>query len=418
MSILVIKGGRKLEGEIKVSGSKNTALKIIAGSLINRGINVLYNVPKILDVLWLLDILKYLNCKVIWENNKLIIDSSQIKNKDLNIEEVKKLRASIVLLGPLLGLFHEIKIARPGGDIIGARSINVHLNSLSELGCEFSSGEVLTGKFKRLENDTVILKESSVTATETLLLFSAFSTKPIKIRLAATEPSVVSVCKFLQKLGVKIKGIGTPFLEIVGPKNFRKKVEFKIPPDPIEAGTFIALAGATKSNLLIKNINPYELDSVFIVMKEMGFKYEVLDKKIKIYKNNNLKSTKIQVGLYPKFPSDLQPPFGALATQAEGVTLIHDWMYENRFSYINELVYMGANAEILDPHRALIIGPSALKGKEIRSLDIRAGAALVIAGLIAEGETIIYEAEKIERGYENLVEKLKKIGAKIEKIEN
>ena len=416
MSYLVIKGGHKLSGRIKVSGSKNTALPIIAASILNKGINILYNVPKILDVYCLLDILKYLGCKVYWKNGKLIIDSSKISNKELLIDEVKRLRASIILIGPLLTLFKEVTTFRPGGDIIGARSISVHLNSLKELGCEFEEKEVIKGVFKKLENDTVIMKESSVTGTETLLLFTSLIPKKIKIRLAATEPSVVSLCKFLQKLGVKIKGIGTPFLEIIGNKKLKKKVEFKIPPDPIEAGTYIALAGATKSNLVIENINEDELDAVFVIMKEMGFKYEVLNKKIKI-KSNSLKGTKIQVGLYPKFPSDLQPPFGALATQAEGVTLIHDWMYENRFSYINELIYMGANAEILDPHRAIIIGPSLLKGKEIRSLDIRAGAALVIAGLIAEGETIIYEAEKIDRGYENLVEKLKGIGAKIEKLE-
>ena len=416
MSYLVIKGGYKLGGKIKVSGSKNTALKIIAASILNKGINVLYNVPKILDVEWLLEILKYLGCKVKWINGKLIIDSSKISSKELLIEEVKKLRASIILIGPLLSLFKEVTTFRPGGDIIGARSINVHLNSLRELGCDFEEKDIIRGNFKKLENDTVILKESSVTATETLLLFSALLPYKIRIRLAATEPSVVNLCKFLQRLGVKIKGIGTPFLEITGKKSLRKKIEFKIPPDPIEAGTYIALAGATKSNLIIEDINKEELDSVFVVMKDMGFKYEVFNKKIKIY-TNSLKGTKIQVGLYPKFPSDLQPPFGVLATQAEGVTLIHDWMYENRFSYINELVYMGANAEILDPHRAIIIGPSMLKGKEIRSLDIRAGAALVIAGLVAEGETLIYEAEKIDRGYENLVLKLKNIGAKIEKIE-
>lgn len=416
MSYLVIKGGNKLSGRIKVSGSKNTALPIIAASILNKGVNILYNVPKILDVYWLLEILKYLGCKIYWKNSKLIIDSSKISSKELLIDEVRKLRASIVLIGPLLGLFKEITTFRPGGDIIGARSINVHLHSLKELGCEFEEREIIRGSFKKLENNTVIMKESSVTGTETLLLFTSLIPRKIKIRLAAAEPSVVSLCKFLQKLGVKIKGIGTPFLEITGNKKLRKKIEFKIPPDPIEAGTYIALAGATKSSLIIENVNEDELDSVFVVIKEMGFKYEVFKKKIKI-KPNSLRGTKIQVGLYPKFPSDLQPPFGALATQAEGVTLIHDWMYENRFSYINELIYMGANAEILDPHRAIIIGPSLLKGKEIRSLDIRAGAALVIAGLIAEGETIIYEAEKIDRGYENLVEKLKGIGAKIEKIE-
>ncbi len=416
MSYLIIEGGKRLKGKVKISGAKNTALKIIPACLLNRGRNILLNVPKISDVFVMLDILRYLDCKIEWINNKLIIDSSKIKNKSLIIDEVKKLRASIVLLGPLLGLFKNIEIARPGGDVIGARSIAVHLNSLRELGCNIIENENIFAKFDKIEKDSIILKEASVTATETLLLFLALIPQKVKIRLAATEPSVVSLCEFLKKMGVKIKGIGTPFLEIEGKRNLKKNVIFKIPPDNIETGTFIALAGATKSHILIENVKIDELDSVLAIMNEMNFKYKIKNKLIEIMPSE-IYGTKIQVGLYPKFPSDLQPPFGALATQAKGVTLIHDWMYENRFSYINELIYMGANAEILDPHRALIIGPSLLKGKEIRSLDIRAGAALVIAGLCAQGETVLYEAEKIERGYENLVEKLKKLGAKIEKVE-
>jgi len=416
MSYLVIKGGKRLKGEVQISGSKNTALKIIPASILNRGINILINVPRVSDVHVMLEILEYLGCKIVWNKDKLIIDSRNIQNKSLIIDAVKKLRASIVLLGPMLSLFREVEMARPGGDIIGARSISVHLNTLKDLGCEIKENEDIFVKFKKLSSDIVILKEMSVTATENLLLFLSLIPKKVRIRLAATEPSVTSLCKFLKKLGVKIRGIGTPFLEIEGKKTLRKKVIFKIPPDNIETGTFIALAGATKSHLIIKNVVPEELDAVFITMNEMNFKYRVKNKSIEIFPSD-LKGTKIQVGLYPKFPSDLQPLFGALATQAKGVTLIHDWMYENRFSYINELIYMGANAEILDPHRAIIIGPTLLKGKEVRSLDIRAGAALIIAALTAHGESILYEAEKIERGYEKIVEKLQKIGADIKKIE-
>lgn len=416
MSYLVIKGGKKLRGEVQISGSKNTSLKIIAATLLNRGINILINVPRISDVFVMLEILKYLGCKITWEDNKLIIDSRSVKNKSLIIDEVKKLRASVILLGPMLSLFKEVEIARPGGDIIGARSIAVHLNALRDLGCDIKENENVFAKFNRILTNVVILKEMSVTATENLLLFLSLIPQKVKIRLAATEPSVSYLCKFLKKLGVKIQGVGTPFLEIEGRKTLKKKIIFKIPPDNIETGTFIALAGATKSHLIIKNTLPEELDAVFMIMKEMDFKYKLRDKNIEIFPSE-LKGTKIQVGLYPKFPSDLQPLFGALATQAKGVTLIHDWMYENRFSYINELIYMGANAEILDPHRAIIIGPTLLKGKEVRSLDIRAGAALIIAALAAHGESILYEAEKIERGYENIVNKLQKIGANIKKVE-
>ncbi|MGC8981387.1 MAG: UDP-N-acetylglucosamine 1-carboxyvinyltransferase [Minisyncoccia bacterium] len=416
MGYFLIEGGKKLSGKIKVGGSKNAVLPILVGSILNKGRTILDNVPKIADVFVIIEILKHLGAEIEWQNNSLIINSEKVHYEDCRIDAFRKLRASILFLGPMLALFKKVKMFRPGGDIIGARPIDVHINTLKNLGCEIKTNEALEGRFGKLKSYEVRLKEISVTATETLLLFLSLIPKRVKIRLAAIEPHVVSLCLFLKLLGVKIKGIGTHFLEIEGREKIKRNIRFKIPPDQIETGTFVALAAATRSRIEILDIKEEDLDALFILMDEMKIKYELGKNSLKVFPSD-IVGTKIQTGLHPKFPTDMQPPFGVLATQAKGVTLIHDWLYENRFSYVNELIYMGANAEILDPHRAIFIGPTPLKGKEVKSLDIRSGIALIIAGLVASGETIIQEAEKIDRGYEKIEERLKKLGAKIQRFD-
>lgn len=419
---LVIEGGRKLEGKIKVAGDKNSTLPILAATILIKGRIILENVSRIQDVAAMLAILKFLGVESEWKNeHTLVLNTEKSHYEDLLIEEIKKLRASIVFLGSVLARFGKIKISQPGGDVIGARPLETHLEGLADLGVEAQDGESISGVFKKLKNNIVTLKEASVTGTETLMLFCALQSKPITLRLCATEPSVQALGWFLQKLGVEIKGLGTPFLTMKGARQLKRSVKFTLPPDPTEAATFVALAGATRSKIEIEEAPLEFLDSLFLVMAEMAFRFKVSGGKLhrgKIFVYpSNLKGAKIQTGLYPKFLSDMQPPFGVAATQAHGVTIIHDWLYENRFGHLRELARMGANTEILDPHRALIIGPTPLHGGEVRSLDIRAGIALVIAGLIAKGTTVIYEAEKIDRGYEKLEERLQRLGAVIEKKE-
>jgi len=416
MSKLIIKGGRKLGGEIEIKGSKNAALALIPATLLINGKVVLRNVPQINDVMVILEIMKYLGSEIYFSENTLIIDNRNVSYKDLTIPEIKMLRGSILFLGPVLAKFKKVKIYIPGGDLIGARPIDTHLKSLADLGAVFNlENNIIEGVFERFSNYKVILKEISVTASENLITFACNSKKPIQLRLVAIEPNVQSLCLFLKKAGYEIKGIGTHFLTIRKGDNIKKELAFTIPPDPIESATFASLALATKSNLLIKNNKIDELDSLIKILNEMNAKFKIIrDNDIYFYESN-LKSTKIQTGLYPKLPTDFQPVLGTLATQANGVTLIHEWMYENRLNYLKELSLMGANVEILDPHRAIVIGPTPLVGKEIKALDIRSGAALIIAGLIAQGETIINEAEIINRGYENIVERLQSIGADITK---
>jgi len=416
MAKFVIKGGKKLEGKIKIKGSKNAVLPLLCASLIFSGRTILRNVPQISDVETMIEILKLMGAEIKRDDSTVIINTKNIDYVDLVNPLISKLRASILFLGPYLFRFGKIKMSLPGGDVIGARPISTHLQALRDLGAEIEvKNGIIEGQFKKLKNQVIVLKEVSVTASELVLMASALIERPIEIRLLALEPHVQALIKFLQKLGYSIKGLGTHFVKIKKTEKIKKEINFDVPYDYIEAATFIALGAATKSNLEILNVPLQDLDSVILTAKEMNINLEIKKRSL-IIKPSRLKGTKIQTGYHPKFPTDAQAPFGALATQAEGVTLIHDWMYENRFTYLNELNYMGANTELLDPHRAIIIGPTLLQGKEVRSLDIRSGIAILIAGLIAQGETIIHEAEKIDRGYEKIEERLKNIGAEIIRV--
>ena len=418
MEKIIIQGGKKLEGKIRVAGSKNATLPLIAASILIDGKVILKNIPKIKDVEVMLKILEYLGAEIEYNDNELIINSKNISYKDLLIDEIKKLRASILFLGPMLAKFKKIKIFFPGGDVIGARSIDAHLRALEILGCKFNIyNQTIEGYFDKLVNRVVILKEISVTASENLIMASALFKEPINLRLVALEPHVQTLCHFLRLAGYNIKGTGSHFLTVKKGERLKKEISFKIPPDEIETATFLSLGLATKSNIVITNNKIENLDALIITLKEMGANFEIKKNDI-ITKPSKLKGSKIQTGLYPKLLSDFHPPLGVLATQADGVTLIHEWLYENRFGYLRELETMGANIDILDPHRAIIIGPTPLLGKEIKALDIRSGAALIIAGAIANGISIINEAQIIDRGYENIVDRLKKIGLDIKRISN
>lgn len=412
--IFKIKGQNKIGGKVSVSGSKNTALAVLAASVLVKGKVILENVPEISDVLDAFKIIESLGGKVQYQDNLAVIDNKNIENYQPDPERVKKIRGSINFLGSILARLGKVEMPYPGGDVIGSRPIKTHLDALREMGVLVKEEEILKCYARSSSGGKIVLKESSVTATQVLLMYASSLKKPLEIKLCATEPSVTGLIDFLTAAGLKIKGRGTPFLKIF-PSKIKKLVRFKIKPDNIEAGTWIALAGATKSELFIENLPQDELESVFLVCQEIGIPFKFTKKGIIVLKNQKpLRATKIQTGLFPKFPTDLQAPFGVLLTQASGISLIHDWLFESRFGYLLELNKMGANTEIIDAHRAIIIGPTPLHGKEISSLDIRSGAALVIAGIIAEGITTINEAEKIYRGYEKFDQKLKSIGVNLE----
>jgi UDP-N-acetylglucosamine 1-carboxyvinyltransferase len=417
---LIVNGGKKLHGEIRVAGSKNATTPIIAATLLTDTPCVLENVPRIQDVLVILDILKSMGSKIRWLDEHTV----EIVNDDINPRAIDqklfgRIRSSILLVGPLLARFKEITFAIPGGCLIGARPIDAHLAAFKELGADVLHDEK-TGQYRLSLSEprahTLTLREQSVTATENLLMFGA--RYPLTIKLAAMEPHVEDLSHFLMELGVRIEGVGTHHLETFPPQKLSpKNVRHRIIPDPIEVGTFVILAAATKSRLKIKPVVSDHLDAVLEKFREMGIIFELQDAELSVIGSaSHLVAAKIDTRPYPGIPSDLQPLFGVLATQAQGTSLIFDTLYEGRLKYIDSLQKMGAEATILDPHRALITGPSVLQGTEVQSLDLRAGATLLIAALIAKGESILGEAEQIDRGYELIDERLRNLGADIERV--
>jgi UDP-N-acetylglucosamine 1-carboxyvinyltransferase len=417
MAKFIIEGGYSLKGEIEVKGMKNAATPILAATLLTSEPCILRNVPKITDVLNMIEILKSLGSEIVFlDEHTIKISNRNLKLSSLNKELVQKMRSSILFVGPLLSRLSQIELPEPGGCLIGNRPLDAHLLALEQFGINIlKKNGFYRMKADKLEGTTIILPEFSVTATENILMLAVLAKGQTKIKLAAAEPHVQDLCHFLNKMGAKIKGIGTHTLIIDGVKKL-KGVEHTIIPDQIETGTFLVTAAVTRSEIRIKNIIPEHLDIILLKLKQIGVKYSLGKNYIDVFPSTNLKAFRLQTMPYPGFPTDLQAPFGVLATQCKGTSLIQDPLFEGRMSYVQELIKMGANAIIADPHRVIITGPTPLFGQEIKTPDLRAGATLIIAGLIAYGQTIIEQAEIIDRGYEKIEERLNLLGAKIKRV--
>ncbi len=414
----LIKGGNKLSGEVEISGSKNEAGPILAATLLTEKDCEIENLPLVSDILNEIEILKRMGAKIEWLGPKKIkINTSFVDPKKIPVDLFEKMRISVLFLGPLLARFKRIKIPHPGGDKIGLRPITTHLEAFKEFGIrvETENNFYYFERPKNLKAKRVVLREFSVTATENLMMFASLIPEKTKIEIAATEPHVQNLGKFLKLLGVKIEGLGTHDLLIEGRKKL-KGTKFKISPDPIEVGTFLIAFALTQGKGRIKNVKPEDLVFFLEKMKDIGVRFEIKKEKILVEKSNHFRATKIQVLPHPGFPTDLQPQTSVLLTQAEGKSLIHEPLYENRFQYLHELKKMGADVEITDPHRALIFGKTPLFGSKLNSSDIRSGAALVLASLIAKGSSVVEGIEQIDRGYEKFEKKLEKLGAQIERI--
>jgi len=419
MSTLIIEGLAHLKGTVKISGSKNAALPIIAATVLVKGECVLTNVPDITDIHDMLSILKSLGAHVDFKNNTLKIDTTAINGKNPDESLVRKIRASILLVGPLLARNKKVRVPAPGGCYIGNRPLDAHFDAFRDMGATvIEDGEIYHIEAPKLKGTTITLWEMSVTATENLLMAACLAKGTTILRLASCEPHVQDLCHFLNKMGARISGIGTSILTIEG-VNTLKPTNYKVISDEIEAGTYMILAAATNSELTLENIETDRMDyTIFSKFREANMNFELEKNSIHMKKSLRIKPIKkLWTAPSPHFPSDLQAPFAVLMTMAEGSSLIHETMYEGRLNYLKELMAMGANASILDPHRAVIIGPTDLQGKRIESLDLRAGATLIIAALIAEGRSEIINAEIIDRGYENIIEKLQGLGAKIKREE-
>lgn len=426
MQKFIINGGKKLEGEINVRGSKNAATPILSACLLTKEDCIIENAPIVTDVLKMIEILESMGVEIEWiDKYKLRVRAGEnVDPAKMDFSIVGHMRSSILLLGSLLARFKKFKIKQPGGCIIGSRPIGTHFDALEALGAKITpENGFYNFEADRLIGKTIVLKEFSVTATENLMMAAALAEGTTTIKIAAIEPHVQDLARFLVKMGAKINNFWDHIIKIegVGNKNFCSLLHgarHTIIPDQIEAGTFAITAAATKGNVKINNVNPHEMDLVLEKLKEMGINLEIEKNALVIkpaIKINAVK--KIEARTYPGIPTDLQAPFAVLATQAEGTTLIHDTMYEGRLAYINELNKMGANAIICDPHRALITGPTPLYGQNITSFDLRAGATLITAALLANGQSVIEKIEQVDRGYEKIEERLRNLGADIQRVE-
>jgi len=413
----LIRGGKPLKGVVEVMGAKNVTFPLLAATLLTKEPCQVSNLPLIEDVFKMLKILERMGAKIKWLGERQIeIRCSDIDPSLIPYDVISFFRGSILFLGPLLARSGSIKFPPPGGCMIGARPIDTHLDAFSQSGVKISIKNNFYYFEGNLKPKEVILNEFSVTATENILLSSSLVSGETTIKIADQDYQVQELIKVLKRMGVKIKGLGTHTLKIIGQKRL-KGFKYSVIPDPLEAGTFIVATLATKGEVLIKNAELQFLELFLKRLKDFGAKFDILGAKlIKVLPSYKLSMDKVQSLPYPGIPTDLQPELGVLATQAKGPTLIHDPLYEGRLKYLEELNKMGANIIFCDPHRAIINGPTQLYGTEIPSLDIRSGAALIIAGLVAKGQTIINNIYQVDRGYEKIEERLQKLGADIKRI--
>lgn len=418
----VIQGNAQLSGSIPTYGSKNAALPLLAASLLTPEKITLHNIPSIRDVQSMKSIFAAIGASVEQEGDTTLhIIAERIDGQHVPDELVGALRGSILLLGALLGRNKHAQIPLPGGDIIGARPIDAHIDGFTQLGAKAKMDDnVVTLDGSNLAAGQVVLSEFSVTATENVMLVAATLPGTTTIELAAAEPHVVALAEILTQMGATIAGAGTHTITITGSPELHG-AEYTNIPDMLEAGLFILLGAAAKSELTITNVPHHDLLAFFKKIQEIGISYTTSEEtehtsSITVHPSE-LRAFRVQALPHPGLATDLQAPFAVIATQANGSSLIHDPMYEGRFKHIQELQKMGADAIVCDPHRVIVNGPTPLVGRRIPGLDIRAGATLIMAGLIAEGETIIDDAHHVDRGYANLTQRLQNIGAHIEQVE-
>ena len=419
MDKLIIQGGTSLDGEVKISGFKNAALPMIPATILAGAKYKIENLPLINDVRCLIDIMDQLgsDVEIEEENGVLNIDTSNVDECKALFDNAGNLRASYYLLGAGLGRFKEVEIAYPGGCDIGSRPIDQHIKGFEALGATVTQDNTkITCRADRLIGTTIYFDVVSVGATINVMLAATLAEGTTIIENAAKEPHIVDMTNLLNKMGADIKGAGTDIIKINGVEELHGCTHAVIP-DQIEAGTYMIMAAATKGNVLVKSIIPKHMESLTAKLKEMGVDVSEEGDDIRVIGTDSFKAVNVTTLPYPGFPTDLQQPMTALLTVADGISIINEDIYEGRFKFTKELVKMGANINV-DDTTAVVEGVDKLKGAKVIGTDLRAGAALIVAGLMADGETEIDEAYHIYRGYERIVEKLKGLGANIEESKN
>lgn len=416
MPKFIIEGGQPLTGSVRVSGSKNAALPIIAATLLTPRRCVLTNVPDIADVHLLLDILRTLGSEYTFTDNTLTIETREIRTTTIPRELAKRMRASVLLAGPLLARTGAATIPFPGGCVIGKRSTYAHEYAFEKLGFTNSSTSNDLSFAGTGTANAFNLPEMSVTATENALMAASLIPSETKIRMAACEPHVVDLCTFLVKMGAVIEGIGTHTLKITGTTT-PKEVAHAVTTDYLEVGT-LAIAGlVTRGHVRIEGVVPKQLVVFFQKLEEIGAKFTVGADYLEVFPTDILHAAEVKTAVFPGFPTDLQAPMGILLSQATGTSRIFETLFEGRLNYLLELEKMGAKIEILNPHQATLEGPAKLRGATVVSCDLRAGAAVVVAALAARGTSEILDIQYIDRGYERFDEKLRSLGARITRAE-
>lgn len=413
MDRLIIEGGTPLKGEVTIAGAKNAALGLIPATILSEGICKIENIPNIKDVKRFIHIMSKLGIKTTHCNdNTVIFDTTDMICYNINDEETRKMRASYYLLGALLGRYKEVSIPFPGGCDIGVRPIDQHIKGFEALGAKVDMEHgIIHAKADKLIGAPIYLDVVSVGATINIMLAAVRAEGTTVIENAAKEPHVVDVANFLNLMGANIKGAGTDIIKIAGVDKL-VGCEYMVIPDQIEAGTYMVAAVATRGDVLIKNIIPKHLESISAKLLEMGAEITEYDDSLRVVGSNQLKSINIKTLPYPGFPTDLQQPMAVLMCLTEGTGTITESIFESRFKYVDELRRMGADI-IVDGRVAVINGKRKLSGTTLKATDLRAGAAMVIAGLVADGNTEVWDLKHIERGYEQLENKLKSLGAKI-----
>ncbi|MBX9660650.1 MAG: UDP-N-acetylglucosamine 1-carboxyvinyltransferase [Nitrospiraceae bacterium] len=414
MDEIIITGGHRLRGEVRISGAKNSALPILASTILGGGECVITNVPRVVDVLTMGKLLGILGAQVSHEANRAVIKADVIHSTEAPYDLVKTMRASVLVLGPLLARWGEAKVSLPGGCAIGSRPVNLHLAGLAKLGADISIEHgYITARAKRLKGARIYCDTTTVTGTENLMMAASLAEGTSVIENSAKEPEIVDLAEFLNKRGARIAGAGTDMLTIEGVRELHG-ADHEVIPDRIEAGTHLVAGAITDGDVTITHCRPAHLEAVLMKLREAGADIQVEDQTVRIKRNGRLKGTDVRTLPFPGFPTDMQAQMVALMALSDGTSVVTETVFESRFMHVEELRRMGADIRV-EGNRLIVTGRPTLTGAPVMASDLRASAGLILAGLAAEGTTEVQRVYHLDRGYERIEEKLRAVGANIER---
>ncbi|EOZ2422290.1 UDP-N-acetylglucosamine 1-carboxyvinyltransferase [Campylobacter jejuni] len=417
MTYLEIEGTNHLSGNVAISGAKNAALPLIVSSILAKNEVKINNVPNVADIKTLISLLENLGAKVNFQNNSALLNTNTLNQTIAKYDIVRKMRASILTLGPLLARFGHCEVSLPGGCAIGQRPIDLHLLALEKMGANIQIKQGYVIASGNLKGNEILFDKITVTGSENIIMAAALAKGKTKLLNVAKEPEVVQLCEVLKDAGLEIKGIGTDELEIYGSDGeLLEFKEFSVIPDRIEAGTYLCAGAITNSKITLDNVNATHLSAVLAKLHQMGFETLIAEDSIALLPAKEIKPVEIMTSEYPGFPTDMQAQFMALALKANGTSIIDERLFENRFMHVSELLRMGADIK-LNGHIATIVGGKELNAADVMATDLRASSALILAALAAKGTSKVHRIYHLDRGYENLEEKFKDLGVKITRLE-